>query len=160
MAVDMFLKIEGVEGESTDKAHPKEIDLLSWSWSGSQSGSGHGMGGSGSGKVSFSDLSITKHIDKSTPTLTFHMAKGKHMPKATLVVRKAGDKPLEYLKLVMEDVLVTSMSTGGSGGEDRLTEHLTLNFAKLEYTYAEQNKDGSKGKETPVKWDIKKNAES
>lgn len=160
MAMDVFLKIEGVKGESQDKTHKDEIDILNWSWQGSQAGSGHGGGGSGSGKVNFGDLSITKYIDKSTPTLTFGMATGKHYSKATLVIRKAGEKPLEYLTLTMEDVMVSSMSTGGSGGEDRLTEHLSLNFSKFEYKYAEQNKDGSKGTETPIKWDIKKNAES
>jgi type VI secretion system secreted protein Hcp len=160
MAVDMFLKIEGVPGESQDKTHKAEIDVLSWSWGGSQSGTGHSGGGSGAGKVSFQDLSITKYVDKASPTLMQFMANGKHISKAVLVVRKAGEHPLEYVKLTMEDVLVSSVSTGGSGGEDRITEHLSLNFSKLEYAYKEQNKDGSAGKETPIKWNIKTNAES
>jgi type VI secretion system secreted protein Hcp len=58
-------------------------------------------------------------------------------------VRKAGDKPLEYVKITMTDALVTSVSTGGSGGEDRLTENVTLNFAKFKYEYTPQKATGA-----------------
>ena len=87
MAIDMFLKIEGVEGESTDKSHQGEIDILSWSWGMSQSGTTHMGGGGGSGKVSVQDLSLTKYIDKSSTVLLTHCATGKHIPKAVLTVR-------------------------------------------------------------------------
>jgi type VI secretion system secreted protein Hcp len=160
MAVDMFLKIDGVTGESVDSKHAKEIDVLSWSWGGSQSASGHIGGGSGAGKVSIQDLSITKYVDKSSGTLLQKMCKGDHLKSAVLVVRKAGTNPLEYIKLKMEEVLISSLSTGGSGGEDRLTEHLSLNFTKFEYEYVPQKADGSPDSSSPVKWNIAKNSES
>src|SRR6478752_5281026 len=123
MAMDMFIKIGALKGESRDSKHKEEIDILAWSWGASNSGSAHMGGGAGAGKVNVQDISFTKYIDKSSPSLFLSCANGKHIPTATLVVRKAGEKPLEYLKLELTEVLVSSVSTGGSGGEDRLTEN-------------------------------------
>ena len=145
MAVDMFIKIEGIDGESLDKEHKGEIDVVSWSWGMSQSGSFHMGGGGGSGKVNIQDLSITKYVDSSTPNLMAHCSTGKHIPEVLLTIRKAGgDAPLEYYKLGLKKVLVSSLSTGGSGGEDRLTENATFNFAEVEVLYQPQSATGEK----------------
>ena len=158
MAVDMFLKIDSVDGESRDKAHGKEIDVLAWSWGMSNSGSAHVGGGAGAGKVNVQDLSFTKYIDKSTPDLLLACCNGKHFDKATLIVRKAGATPVEYLKIKMQEVFVTAVSTGGSGGEDRLTENVSLNFAVVNVDYTPQDAKGAAGTAIPFGWDIAANA--
>ena len=158
MAVDMFMKIGSVDGESQDKAHKGEIDVLAWNWGMSNSGTAGLGGGAGAGKVNVQDLSFTKYIDKSSTTLGLSCCKGTHQDKATLTVRKAGDKPLEYLKITMSEVLITSISTGGSGGEDRLTENVTLNFASVKVEYQEQQKDGSGKKAPEMNWSVAENA--
>ncbi|NNM71970.1 Hcp family type VI secretion system effector [Enterovirga aerilata] len=157
MAVDIFLKLDGIKGEAMDDKHKDQIDVLAWSWGMAQSGTTHMGSGSGSGKVSVQDLSITKYVDKSSPTLALHSCNGKHIPKGQLIIRKAGEKPLEYVKLDMEDIIVTHVSLGGTGSEDRLTENVTLNFGKFKYVYTTQTKDGSAGPEIEAKWDIQKN---
>ena len=157
MAVDMFLKVEGLEGEAKDKTHGKEIDILAWSWGMSQSGTTHTGGGGGAGKVNVQDASFTKFIDKSSPDLMLACCNGKHYGEAKLVVRKAGENPLEYLIITMTDVMVTSVSTGGSGGEDRLTENVTLNFSKVKVEYAEQTEKGGAGAKPKMGWDIAAN---
>ena len=158
MAVDMFMKLGDIKGEATDDAHKDEIDVLAWSWGMSQSGSMHHGGGGGSGKVNVQDLSFTKYVDKASPNLLAFCCSGKHFPDATLIVRKAGDKPLEYLTVKIQDVLISSVSTGGSGGEDRLTENITLNFAKVKVSYQPQDKTGAKaGGPVEMGWDIEKN---
>lgn len=157
MPVDMFLKVDGVDGESVDSGHKGEMDILAWSWGAQQSGTMHTGGGGGSGKVSMQDLSVTKYVDLATPVLWLHCASGKHIPKAMLTVRKAGENPLEYLVINMEDVLISSVSTGGSGGEDRLTENVSFNFAKVKFEYTSQKKDGTKDKTKPFGWDIEAN---
>lgn len=154
MAVDMFLKLDTVDGESKDKAHAKEIDVLAWSWGMSNSGSAHTGGGAGAGKVNVNDISITKYIDRSSPNLMQACCDGKHFTQAMLVVRKAGEKPLEYLKIKMTNVLITSCSTGGSGGEDRLTENVSFNFEKVNVEYAPQKADGSGEPVVKMGWDI------
>jgi len=159
MAVDMFIKIEGIPGEAQDAKHKDEIDVLAWSWGESQSGTTHMGHGSGGGKVNVQDLSITKYIDKSTPLLMQHCFTGKHIKEATLVCRKAGGKPLEYITLKMTDIIVSSQSQGGSGGEERLTENITLNFAELDYKYIEQLNTGGEGAKPDFKFKIPENEE-
>ena len=158
MAVDMFLKITDIKGESKDKTHKGEIDVLSWSWGMSQSGTMHAGGGGGAGKVSVQDLSFTKWQDFSTTNLMQACCKGKHFKEALLTVRKAGEKPLEFLKITMTNVIVTSVSTGGSGGEDRLTENVTLNFEKVKVDYDSQTETGAKGDHNDLTFDIAANA--
>ncbi len=157
MAVDMFLKIDGVTGESRDSVHAGEIDVLAWSWGASNSGSAHVGGGAGAGKVNVQDLSFTKYIDVSSPDLFLACASGQHYDSAILTVRKAGTTPLEYLKITMTEVMITSVSTGGSGGEDRLTENVTLNFAKVQIDYEEQTATGAPGATPSAGWDIAQN---
>lgn len=144
MAVDMFIKIGDIEGEAEDKTHKGKIDVLAWSWGMSNSGTTHMGGGGGSGKVNVQDLSFTKYIDSSSNALLKACCEGKHYPEATLIVRKAGGSPVEYIVLKLDEVLITSVSTGGSGGEDRLTENVTLNFAKFTYKYQPQDEKGAK----------------
>ncbi|HEX7315407.1 MAG TPA: type VI secretion system tube protein Hcp [Pyrinomonadaceae bacterium] len=157
MAMDMFIKIGSLKGESRDKTHKEEIDVLAWSWGMSNSGSAHVGGGAGSGKVNVQDLSFTKYIDKTTPDLMLAACNGKHFPEAKLVVRKAGEQPLEYVTITMTDVLITNVSTGGSGGEDRLTENITLNFAKVNLDYKEQTATGGVGATPSMGWNIAEN---
>jgi len=158
MAMDIFIKIGALAGESVDKKHTGDIDVLAWSWGMSNSGSTHGGSGSGAGKANVQDLSFTKYIDKSTPDLMLAACNGKHFDKAVLVVRKAGETPLEYLTVTMSEVLITSVSTGGSGGEDRLTENVTLNFGKVKVDYVEQTKTGGGGAKPSMNWDIAANS--
>jgi type VI secretion system secreted protein Hcp len=157
MAVDMFMKIGDLKGEARDSKHKETIDVLAWSWGMSNSGSAHVGGGAGAGKVNVQDLSFTKYIDKSSPDLMLACCNGKHYPEALLTVRKAGEKPLEYLKVTMTEVMITSVSTGGSGGEDRLTENVTLNFAKVKVDYKEQKPDGTGGATPTMTWNIAEN---
>lgn len=157
MSVDMFIKIDGVPGESRDKTHAKQIDILTWAWGMSQSGTTHVGGGGGSGKVQVQDLSFTKYVDKASPLLMLFCSNGKHVKEATLFVRKAGEKPIEYIKILMKEIIITSISTGGSAGEDRLTENVTLNFAEVNFDYIEQDLKGAEGDKPSYKWKIAEN---
>ena len=155
-ALNMFLDIPGVSGESTDPVHTNQMDVLSWSWGMSNSGSAVG-GVGGPGKVSIQDVSFTKYVDKASPLLMLHCANGAHFTTATLYVLKAGATPNDYIKIILTDVIVTSVSTGGSGGEDRLTENVSLNFAKVEFDYSVIT-NGKASVPNPFKWDIGANA--
>jgi type VI secretion system secreted protein Hcp len=111
----------------------------------SNAGSAHAGGGAGAAKVNVQDLTFTKWVDKATPILALACCSGQHFKDATLVVRKAGAKPVEYLKIKLDVVFVSSISTGGSGGEDRLTENITLNFSKVSLDYIPQDDKGAPG---------------
>jgi type VI secretion system secreted protein Hcp len=155
---DAFLKLDGVTGESHDDKHTGEIDIESWSWGLVNEGTAGKGGGLGAGKVHVSDLHITKFADKSSPTLFQYCANGKHISKGTLTIRKAGgDNPLEYFKIELNDILVSSVNTSTQEDHPLLLEEISLNFAKFHITYTEQNKDGSKGKSVETGWDVKLN---
>lgn len=153
---DFFLKLDGVPGESIDDKHKGEIELESFSWGELNSGSsGHG-GGGGAGKVVSQDLSITKRIDKSSAVLMIACATGQHFKDAVLTARKAGGTQQEYLKIKLEEVLISSYQTSG-GGSAMVQESVSFNFAKLEMAYKEQKPDGSLGGETKQKYDFSAN---
>lgn len=158
MAVDIFLKLDKIKGESVDDKHKDAIDITQWSWGMSQSGTTHLGPGGGSGKVNVQDLTCTKYVDMATHDLLKHCASGKHIPSGELIVRKAGETPLEYMVIKMTDIIISSYSTGGSGdGMDRVMETVTLNFAKYEVTYTSQKADGTPGPNGTAGFDIAKN---
>ena len=159
MAIDMFLEVEGVPGESIDAVHKGHISLLAWSWGASQSGSTHLGPGGGSGKVAVQDLSFTKYVDSASPKLIGFCCSGAHLATAILTISKAaGTEAMVYQKITLTDVIVSSVSTGGSGGgEDRLTENVTLNFGKFEYEYTPQKADQTAGTPIPTGWMIPEN---
>jgi type VI secretion system secreted protein Hcp len=157
MAIDMFLnmgaKIKGETKDSAQKAN-SDIDILAWSWGMSQSGNSHMGGGAGAGKASFQDLSVTKYVDSASSAIMIALAAGTHIPKCELLVRKAGEGQQKYIVITMETVLVTSVSTGGSGGEDRITENVTLNFAKVKFENFKQGDKGVTASAGIFNWDI------
>ncbi|HXV66198.1 MAG TPA: type VI secretion system tube protein Hcp [Nitrosopumilaceae archaeon] len=155
-AVDMFLKIDGVDGESKDSKHKGEIDVLSWSWGASQSTTSTG-GGGGAGKVSMQDFHFTKSIDKSSPKLLESLATGSHLKEAKLVLRSPGGSQTEYLVITFSDVMITSYSTGGSSGDDRPMEEVAFNFAKISMSYVEEDASGRAGASVNFGWDLKAN---
>jgi type VI secretion system secreted protein Hcp len=154
MAFDAFLKIDGFPGESKDARHPDEIEIFSFSWGASNAAVISGGGGGGSGKVSFQDLNFTNPPHKSSPKLMLACATGQHIKNAVLTLRKAGGSPLDYIKVTLEDCMVSSYQQAGDTGGDRPVEQVSLNFAKIEFSYTEQKPDGSAGTVTTAGWDI------
>lgn len=157
MAVDIFIKIGDIKGESRDNTHKDEIDVLAWSWGMSQSGNAHLGGGAGAGKVNVQDLNFTKYVDASSHLLMKTCCTGAHYGEATLTVRKAGGTAVEYIIIKLKEVFVSSVMTGGSGGEDKLTENVSLNFAEFEYAYTPQKADGSADAKKEFKYSIAEN---
>ena len=140
-AVDMFLKLDQVSGDSADAKHAKEIDVLAWSWG--ANGELHGAQRTASRSFCPQQFSLTKFVDRATPVLLTKAAVGESIANGKLTVRKAGGEAIEYLVITFTDIRITSFSTGGSGGEDRLTENVTFNFGSATVTYTPQKPDGS-----------------
>lgn len=158
MAADMFLKLDGIPGESQDDKHSGEIEIDSFSWGVSQEATlGRGTGG-GAGKVNVSELNVMKKTDKASPILFLHCANGKHIPSALLTVRKAGEQPLEYYKVKMTDVMVSGLQMSGSNGGGIPMESVSLNFSKIEYEYTPQSAKGTGEGAVKAGWDLAKNA--
>ncbi|TDF62746.1 Hcp family type VI secretion system effector [Cupriavidus sp. L7L] len=161
MAQDIFLKINGIDGESQDSSHKNEIELLAWDWTIEQQSTMHAGSGGGAGKATVSDLSFEHYIDRASPNLMKYCLTGKHMNEAVLVVRKAGGNPLEYLKLTMTDVIVTKVSPRGSVDDEvRMREQVALSFSRVKQEYVVQNAQGGSGGAVTAGYDIKGNKEA
>jgi type VI secretion system secreted protein Hcp len=158
MASDIFIKFDGIEGESEDGKHAKEIDVISWSVGVSQTGTMAVGGGGGSGKAQFNDFHFVHAIDQASPALWLKSASGDHIKSATLTVRKAGKEQQEYFIVKLTDMIVTSVQLGDTAADGgKPTESISLNFAKIEYDYKVQKSDGTLGAPIKFGWNVKKN---
>ena len=155
-AVDYFLKIDGIPGESQDSKHKDEIQLESWSFGESQSGTMAYGGGGGAGKVQMQDFHFVMKVNKASPKLFLACASGEHIKKAQLTCRKAGKDQQEFYIVKFEDLLVSSYQISGSGSGDVIPmDQISLNFAVVEIEYKEQKPDGTLGGTTKGKYDLK-----
>ena len=155
-AVDYFLKIDGIQGESRDAKHKGEIDLESFSWGEANVGAPVVGGGAGVGKVQVEDLHVAMKMNKASPLLLLACATGQHLKQAILTARKAGKVQLEFLVFKFTDLLVSSYHTGGNTDLEP-TDQVAFNFARIEVTYRPQKPDGSLDTPVTAGWDVKAN---
>lgn len=160
MAFDAFIKIDGVEGDSEDDHHKKEIEILSYSHGisqqigGSRSGGGAGTGG----RADHGDFCIVKELDSATPKLNLVCCDGTHIPKVTVTLCRSGQTKNAFMTYNLEDVVVSSVRPGGSGGGDMPLEEVTLNYGKIEWEYKQTDPSSGKVKGTKkAHWDTKLN---
>ena len=150
MAVDTFLKLAGIAGESDDARHKDEIDVLAWSWGVSEAHEGQTGAGASAGKPNFQDLAIKKLVGLASPLLLAATATGSHISGAVLTVRRAGT-PQDFLVIRMKNVRVTSVNLEEAKEEDRPSERIMLNFGQIDFDYTLYKPDGSKEKEESFK---------
>jgi type VI secretion system secreted protein Hcp len=145
-AVDYFLRLEGIDGESPDPRHKNEIEIESWNWGTANGGTQHSGGGGGAGKCKMEDFQFTMPVSKASPKLMLACACGTHIKTAVLTCRKAGDEQMEYYTITMTGVLVSSFRTGGTGAASVVPiDQVALNFGQIELEYKPQTDNGSLG---------------
>jgi type VI secretion system secreted protein Hcp len=155
VAVDYFLKIDGIPGESTDSKHKDEIDVLAWSWGESNPVLHSVEGGRFGGKVQMQDFNFTANVSKASPQLMLACASGKQLKSAVLTGRRSGKGQQEFLTFSLSDVLVSSYQTGGSEGGDVVpVDSVSLNFSKIQIEYKQQKATGAAGGSIKVGWDV------
>ena len=143
MAVNAYLYIDGIEGPSTSKA--KCIDIISFSWGVSQT-STYGAGASGkeakAGRADFSNLTITKVLDKTSALLADHCASGDILKEVYILYDKpVGDKQQDYFRIYCKDALITSLQLSGSN--ENPTESVSFAFQGVEVAYRPEKDDGT-----------------
>ncbi len=157
MAIEYHLKFGTIKGESGSTKHKEEIELESWSWGATNPTSISGSGLS-AGKVSMSDLSFTKKVDKASPKLLELCVTGKHTDLVTLTCSKqtGGKTPEDFLTIKLKEVYVSSHQTGGSAGDDVGRESLSITYGNINYDYKEQKPDGSQVSAGNIEYDLVK----
>jgi type VI secretion system secreted protein Hcp len=155
-AVDYFLKIDGIDGESKDAKLPGHIQVESWNWAERQEGAHSFGGGGGAGKIAMQDFAFTMLTNKASPKLFLACAVGDHLKKAVLTCRKAGKEQQEFLKITFSDLLVSSFAVSGANGSSSIPmEQISINFSKIEWEYKEQKADGTLGASSKAGYDLK-----
>ena len=154
---DMFLKLEGIEGESNDDKKKNHIEIQSFSLGGANNGSFNTATGGGTSKVAMQDIHFTKQIDKSSPNLFGVLTAGKHIDKATVTVRKAGGDPKDYLTITLTPCLVSSYNISGHDGGGMPSESFSLNYDKIEFDYKTQDDKGNLGASNKKTYEVSKN---
>ncbi|KWZ53063.1 hypothetical protein WK57_29100 [Burkholderia ubonensis] len=162
MGVAMFMKVDGVTGESADAQHKGWTDIQTFSWGASQPGAMASGSGGNAGKASFNDLVVAAYMDKGAPAIIKNCASGKHLPSVEISACKTGGTQVEFMRVTLQEVLVTSAQVAGvDPGDvaDRLLMHYGFQAAKVKKQYWQQNDNGGKGAEVLVGWNIKENTE-
>ena len=154
---DMFLKLEGIEGESNDEIKKNHIEISSFSFGGSNSGSFNAATGGGTSKANLQDVHFTKQIDKSSPNLFGVLTNGKHIDKATITVRKAGGDPKDYMTITLTPCFVSSYNLSGHDGGGMPQESFSLNYDKIEFEYKTQDDKGNLGASNKKSYETSKN---
>ena len=158
-AYSIFLRLDGIEGEATNSDFENQIVVTSFSHGMSILAPTGGSSGPGTSKPTFTDLTITKSLDKASPLLYLNCAQGKVIKTATLTLcQQDEDKTTVFYTIKLGQVLVTSVrSSGNSGGDSRPTETITLNFSTIDCKYVPQNSDGTAGTPVEFKWNLTTN---
>lgn len=159
MAVDIFLQIEGIDGESSDDAHDKWIEILKYSHGLKQPVSGaSATGGRTGGRADFQNLAVEKTLDNATPDLNIKCAKGEHIPTITLELCLASGDKHTFMKYEFEDCIVTSIEAGGSHTDEiRPVETVTFAYGKVKWEYTPIDHTGAPGSPTDRTWNLETN---
>ncbi len=158
MAVDFFLKLDGINGESADDKHKNEITVLSFSWGANQVTSVAGTGGSGAGKANLSDLSIMKNYDAASAPLYKALLKGTHIATGVLSAVKSGANGAPFLKISLAELFVTSVQISGSS--EIPMESVSFSYNSIKTEYWQQDEKGQLQAKAPVTYNLKGNTVS
>jgi type VI secretion system secreted protein Hcp len=153
--VDLFLKIDGVQGESQDSKHKGEIELESFSWGDAQVSAQRD--GGGAGRAAFKDFQFVMRVNKASPQLFLASASGQHLKMAVLTARRAGGAGAEFLTFKFTDLLVSSYQTEGSAEQPFLVDQVAFNFGRIDVEYRPQKPDGTLDVPIKASWDVKSN---
>ena len=158
-AQDMFLKIEGIQGDAAPpRGTPGQIAVAAFK-TGVSAASAATASGRARSRASFEDLSITKWVDAASPQLMLKCAEGRHIPKAMLTLFRTVEsgQSLPYMTILMENVFVTSVAASGQGGGSRPTEEVTLNFERVTMEYIPYDRTGKAMGKVASRWNVAEN---
>lgn len=159
MAFDTFIKIDGIEGESTDDKHAGWIEVVSYTSGVNQksSATASSVGGGSSERADFDDFTFVKQLDKASPKLALACADGTHINTIIVEICRAGTEKVKYMEYKMSNCIISSVKNAGGGG-DFPSESVTINFGKIEWAYTVQKRQGGGAAGNVAGgWDLQKN---
>lgn len=153
MATSVWIKFDGIDGESTHKDHRNEVEVVAWSW-GVTAAAG-GTSGGGAGRAAAQELRVVHRYDMASPLLAKRAAQGQAVRSAVLSARRSGQAQRDFLKITLKDVFITAISTSDAG--DGAHEEVAMSYASIEFSYSPQTSTGSQAAPVGFAWNVKTN---
>jgi len=161
MAFDAYMKIDGIDGESTDAGHTGQIEILSYGQDVKQSGGSatSRVGGQTGSRVDVGDFSVTQVLDKSSPNLAKYCCTGKHIPTIVIEVCGATEQKQTYMSYTLTDAVVSSVKALGAAHDEgsRPTEEVSFRFGSISWSYTPYDNTGKAGAAIKAGWDLAAN---
>ena len=154
MALDAFLKIEGIPGEALDEQCKDWIEITGYSFGTYQSASvtASTAGGATSGRTTLSNLTLKKMLDKSSCKLMAANCAGEHFKEVKLSVHRAGGDKMKFYEIILEEVIIAEYNQIANDGIP--TELIQLNYGRIRSTYTLQKRnDGGAAGSVTGGWD-------
>lgn len=160
MAIDVYLQIDGIQGESTDAGHLGWIEVTAAYWGVTQPRSATASTGGGhtAERCEHRTLALTKLVDMASPLLLQNCSAGRTIPKAKLEFMRADGHgtPVRYYEVEMENVIIANVYQAVSEG-NILHDSIGLSFSKVKWKYTHQKISGGMGGNTTGGWDLASN---
>jgi len=164
MTVDAFLKIKGVEGESSDNKFKDQIEILSFKHGIVQptTSTASSVGGGTAGRCNHLEFTIVKELDKASPILAQKCCAGAHIPEVMITLCRAGGDKLPFMEYKLTNVVIAAIHPSGISNSDNVpSEDISFNYGKIEWSYTQQKrKDGKGGGNTQGSWNLENNSSS
>ena len=138
---DCFIKLDGVNGESSDQEFRDHIQVESWGWSIRQNVEAN-WDRAQKHRAEVSNLVFSHQVDLASPALWARCARNEVLPTASLVMRRAGGSAQKYLFVKLKNVRVLGVSVNHDATNVIPLERVELACEHVEYEYAPQSARG------------------
>jgi type VI secretion system secreted protein Hcp len=155
MGQEIFIRIDGIAGESTDAVHKNEIDVKSWHWLATRRSAITPHLGLGKEGIEIMDLAFTHDVDRSSPNIIKYCLTEKKISEIILSIRKSGVTSCEYLKITLNDARITRIQPSCSNLDQTAQEEVHLSFSKITQEYTLQNDQGRSAGTITASFDLR-----
>ncbi|MCC7035286.1 MAG: type VI secretion system tube protein Hcp [Acidobacteria bacterium] len=167
--LEIFAKLDGIDGESTARGHEKETVIASFEQGQDHPAPPAGGGGGAAGRTTFPGVRFRKPVDAGSIPLIAACVSGTRIRDARFTFRRAGATPLDFYHVTLDEVLVTRVvHRAGSGAQYPLSfdqldagaesggllEEVTLSFTRIHWEYQPIRTDGTLGPAVRGGWDL------
>lgn len=160
MAIDVYINLKDIKGESQDQDHSGWLEAINWSFGMQQptSATASTAGGGTSERVHYDTFNFTQLINLASPKLYEYCSQGKHIPEVVIeMFRASGEKRVKYMEIKLKTVIVSSVQAGHSETSGFPTETVSLSFGAISWTYEQQKRDGSTAGKSTGAWSLVNN---
>lgn len=152
--VDIFLKIEGIEGQAADSGHQGWIEVDSFSY-----GVSRPVGATET--ATHKGLTLVKGMDKASPFLYLHCSSGRPLDEVVLEITRTAGDDVSMQEFRLRRATVTSVQASAASGAKQVKERLTLCYETIAWTYIKVDPvTGSVISEVTMQWDLTDGDES